>query len=82
MQAVPMARLLLELLPGMGPNALIAHRVLRLMVAAGRPAGGCCAQVMPCMAATGMGGNGLQLVFDGYSCNCLAALPPFIPVHA
>lgn len=36
LQATPMARVLLELLPGMGSNALIAHRVLRLMAGAGK----------------------------------------------
>lgn len=35
LQAVPMARALLELLPGMGSNAIIAHRVLRLMAGTG-----------------------------------------------
>ncbi|KAL4436605.1 hypothetical protein ABPG75_003744 [Micractinium tetrahymenae] len=33
-EAMPMARVLLEQLPGMGSNALIAHRVLRLMAGA------------------------------------------------
>ena len=40
LQAAPMARALLELLPAMGGNALIAHRVLRLMADAGGWVGG------------------------------------------
>lgn len=36
-QATPLARALLQLLPSMGGNALIAHRVLRLLASAGEP---------------------------------------------
>jgi hypothetical protein len=34
-QAAPLAQALLELLPGMGSNAMIAQRILHLMAAAG-----------------------------------------------
>jgi hypothetical protein len=36
MQAISVAKSLLELLPGMGTNATLAHRVLRLMLTAGK----------------------------------------------
>lgn len=36
-EAVPLARALLELLPSMGANALVAHRALRMLAAAGAP---------------------------------------------
>ena len=50
-QAVPMARALLELLPGMASIAMIAHRVLRLMAAAGEPSWALCVALLnPCFA--------------------------------
>lgn len=41
-EGVPLARALLELLPSMGGNALVAHRALRMLSAAGAPGCPCC----------------------------------------
>lgn len=63
LQAAPLARALLELLPGMGANAQLAHRVLRLLAGAGG-----CEQVAGNTAAT--------TAVHCMSCPCCASSPP------
>lgn len=72
-EAVPLARALLELLPSMGGNALVAHRALRMLAAAGAPSpalpAACCLQCS-CTHACRSAGRLLLLLCFVMLCCC------------